>query len=77
MNRLYAVASEIPDHSKCGANCSLKWPSAEYFKHHPIQIRIPETIPETIPESRPIEPVLSPVLTPIIKETTTDTDTKK
>ncbi len=31
MNRLYAVASEVEDHSKCGKNCSLRqfthWPS--------------------------------------------------
>ena len=69
MNGLYAVASGIPDHSKCGANCSLKWPSAEYLKHHPhipyqtlLQINTP-----------PIIPTLSPVTTPII--TTTDTST--
>ncbi len=32
MNRLYAVASEVEDHSKCGKNCSLRqftthWPT--------------------------------------------------
>lgn len=71
MNHLYAVASDFLDHSNCGKNCSLKWPSEEYFKQHGYTYtwqKISQTTLTPIVATT-FSPVLSPVTSPIEKLT--------